>query len=89
MNQSKLLNLFEALYEDAKNNITLLQMLVTSIDKMSKTIHSMYDTLGIDHDDVAFEQLNAGIEVSRKKIAITQNLVYQVEHPAENEVKDE
>lgn len=79
--KSKLLELFEALYKDSKNNVMLMKEFIEGYTAITNNLHHLYDTCNIPHDDNDMRQFALILDAAQQKVEITQHLIYCVEHP--------
>jgi hypothetical protein len=79
--KSKLLELFEALYKDSKNNVMLMKKFIEGYTVLKNNLHHLYDACNIPHDDDAMRQFALILDAAQQKVEITQHLIYYVEHP--------
>ena len=81
MDKLKLLQLFEWLYADAKNNVVWMEKFIDGYFNLTNQLHELYDNCGIAHSHEAMEKFEAILVAARQKVEVTQQLIYSVEHP--------
>lgn len=92
MDKIKLLQLFEALYTDAKSNVVWMEKFIDGYFNLTNSLHELYDDCGIAHNHEEMEKFDAILVTARQKVEATRQLIYSVEHPnipAESEGEDE